>query len=119
MTSFGPLQAAYRKFVKERDWEQFHNPKNLAMALSIEAAELMEIFQWLNLESSQEVMNSPRSKAQVQEEIADVFLYLLRLADVLNIDLIEASYQKLDRNAEKYPVELCRGSAQKYTEFSP
>lgn len=109
------LQQQQRQFARERDWEQFHTPKNLAMALTGEAAELQEIFQWLTPEQSAQL--DDRQRAHATEEIADVLLYLCRLADVLQIDLADAAQAKLQRNAEKYPAEQVRGSAAKYHEY--
>lgn len=104
-----------RKFASERQWEQFHSPKNLTMAISIEAAELMEHFQWLTEAQSRAL--DEETTAKVAEEIADVQLYLARLADQLGIDPIAAAMAKLQKNAEKYPVEKARGNAKKYTEL--
>ena len=109
------LRLVLREFVSERDWEQFHNPKNLAMALAIEAAELMEPFQWLSEEQSKVL--SPKAKAAVEDELADVFIYLVRLSDVLGVDLMKEALRKIERNREKYPVEKVRGRAVKYTEL--
>lgn len=102
-------------FAAERDWEQFHSPKNLAMALAIEAGELMEHFQWLSEAASAEL--DPKTQAEVREEIADVLLYLLRLSDRLGIDPIAAADDKLKLNAAKYPAERVRGRADKYTKY--
>jgi NTP pyrophosphatase (non-canonical NTP hydrolase) len=104
-----------RGFVRERDWEQFHTPKNLAMALAAETGELLEIFQWLTDAEARAVMGG--KGLAVREELADIFVYLLRLADVLEVDLESAVDHKLARNAAKYPVELAKGSARKYTEL--
>ena len=109
------LRQQLRTFAAERDWQQFHTPKNLAMALSVEAAELLEHFQWLGDEASR-TLAAP-AKSAVAEELADVLLYLVRLADVLGLDLIAAARAKLARNAERYPVEKARGSSRKYTEL--
>ena len=109
------LVAAIRKFAHDRDWEQFNSPKNLACALSVEAAELLEHFQWMSEEQSRQL--APEKLRAVSLEAADVLLYLLSLADKLGIDLIDAARQKLTLNAEKYPVELARGTSKKYTEF--
>ena len=109
------LTDALRAFARERDWEQFHSPKNLACALSVEAAELLEHFQWLSEEQSRALDADKR--AAVAAEAADVLLYLLQLCDKLGIDLVRAARQKLARNAEKYPVERSRGSSRKYTEI--
>ena len=110
------LAAALREFSAERDWDQFHTPKNLAMALSVEAAELLELFQWLTPEQSSAVTETPDQATRVAQELADVLVYLVRLADVLQIDLNAAVIQKLESNAQKYPVDRARGSAAKYTE---
>lgn len=105
------LQRSLRYFVAERDWEQFHSPKNLAMALSVEAAELVEIFQWLT-EAQSADLDAP-TRAAVGQEIADIQIYLARLADRLNIDIPSAVNDKLARNARKYPADEVRGSAAK------
>ena len=109
------LRDQLRRFAAERDWDQFHSPKNLASALVVEAAELLERFQWLTEEQSRAL--SADDKQKVTEEIADVFVYLIRLADKLDVDLFEAAREKIARNAEKYPVDKARGSAKKYTDL--
>ena len=109
------LQKALREFARERDWEQFHSPKNLATALSVEAAELLEHFQWLTDEQSRTLDEAKRTA--VGEELADVLLYLLQLADKLDIDLLQAAERKLRLNAEKYPAERARGRSDKYNEL--
>jgi dCTP diphosphatase len=106
------LTQALRRFAAERDWEQFHSPKNLASALAVEAAELLEPFQWLTEEQSR-TLDAAR-RAAVRDEVADVFLYLLQLADKLDIDVVAAAHEKLALNAQKYPVERSRGSSRKY-----
>lgn len=112
---FPSLTQSLRDFAKAREWEQFHSPKNLASALTVEAAELLEHFQWLTEEQSRNLA-SPK-KAEVAAEAADVLLYLLQLCDKLQIDLMEAAWLKLAVNAGKYPVDRARGSSQKYTEI--
>jgi len=109
------LKYALRAFVKERDWDQFHAPKNLAMAVAIEAAELMEEFQWLTPEQSAALPAEKREA--VRQEMADVLLYLVRLADKLDIDLVAAAADKLVINAEKYPAEIVRGKSDKYDRY--
>jgi dCTP diphosphatase len=109
------LRLRLRRSAAKRDWEQFHSPKNLAMALSVEAAELLEHFQWLPEAASREL--APATLAGVREELADVLLYLVRLADQLDVDLVAAAHAKIERNAEKYPVDKARGSSRKYTEL--
>ena len=103
-----------RAFAAERDWDQFHTPKNLVMALSGEVGELTEIFQWLSPEESTKGKMSPAQFSNIEEEIADVYLYLVRLADKLDIDVEQAALNKLKINAEKYPVELSKSNAVKY-----
>lgn len=109
------LREALRRFAADRDWEQFHSPKNLAISLSVEAAELLEHFQWLS--EAESATLSPETRAKVREELADVLLYLIRLADKLDLDLIESARDKLRINAAKYPVDKARGNAKKYTDF--
>ncbi|MDR2220573.1 MAG: nucleotide pyrophosphohydrolase [Methylobacillus sp.] len=109
------LRDRLRAFVRERDWEQFHSPKNLAMAMIVEAAELVEHFQWMTEEESRTI--SPEKFEAVSHEIADTFVYLLRLSDVLGIDLVDAANAKITLNAQKYPAEKVRGSNAKYTEY--
>jgi len=109
------LTQSLRTFADERDWAQFHSPKNLAGAVSIEAAELLEHFQWLTEEQSRSLADAKRE--EVGQEIADVFLYLLQLSDKLDLDLLEIAKKKLALNAEKYPVDQSRGRATKYTEL--
>jgi len=113
--SLAELRKRIDQFVEERDWAQFHTPKNLAMAMIVEAAELVEQFQWDTPEESQQLSSEKREA--VSHELADTFVYLLRLAEVLEIDLIKAANAKIDLNAKKYPVEKARGSNAKYTEY--
>ncbi|UCD93924.1 MAG: nucleotide pyrophosphohydrolase [Candidatus Zixiibacteriota bacterium] len=98
------LSAGISEFCTERDWEKYHTPKNLSMALAVEAAELMEIFQWLTPEESDKANLSPARKERVKEEIADIFIYTIRMAQVLDIDLFETATEKLEKNAAKYPL---------------
>lgn len=111
------LQAQFREFVAERDWEQFHAPKNLVMALTGEVGELTELFQWLTPAESVEVMTDPSRAGRVRDELADVFAYLIRLADVLGVDLEEAFTSKMVKNARKYPAAAARGNPAKYTDL--
>ena len=110
------LRKAIRAFIEERDWEQFHSPKNLAMALSVEAAEIVEHFPWLTEEQSRNL--PPEKLAEVREEIGDVMIYLTELADKLGIDPVEAAKAKVTINGHKYPSDLVKGKASKYTEYS-
>jgi dCTP diphosphatase len=111
------LREAIGLFARERDWEPFHSPKNLAMALSAEVGELVELFQWLSEDDSRRVACEPATARRVRDEIADVLLYLVRLAAVLDVDLDEAVRSKLAANARKYPVERARGNAKKYSDL--
>ena len=108
------IQKKLRKFAEERDWDQFHSPKNLSMGLAAEAAELLEIFQWLTEEQSKEIVKNDKEMALVREEVADVFIYLARLADKLGIDIEKEVRVKMKLNEKKYPVELSKGNATKY-----
>jgi NTP pyrophosphatase (non-canonical NTP hydrolase) len=92
-----------RRFAKARDWERFHTPKNLAMALAVEAAELLEIFQWLTPEESSSVMSDPQLAAEVRDELADVMIYLVRLGDVLDIELLSVAHEKITTNETRFP----------------
>lgn len=115
MKSFAELQAVLRTFAEERDWDQFHSPKNLSIALSVEASELLEHFQWCTEEQSRSL---PTDKiSAVAEEMADVLIYLARLSDKMNIDLLQAAERKIELNAKKYPAEKVKGSSRKYTEW--
>ena len=106
------LREALRAFVAERDWDQFHSPKNLAMALAAEAGELLEHFQWITEAQSASV--APEALEEIRMEMADVLLYLVRLADKLDVDLVAAAGEKMERNREKYPIEKSRGRSTKY-----
>jgi dCTP diphosphatase len=112
--SLQKMNAQLLAFAQERDWKQFHTPKNLASALSVEAAELLEPFQWLPTGELHEL--DANTRAAVASEMADVLHYLVMLADRLNVDLIEASRQKILLNAEKYPINTSKGNANKYKE---
>ncbi len=111
------LNEAVAQFARERDWEQFHSPKNLAMALTNEVGELIEIFQWLTEDQSHQVGNDPKTAEAVRDELADVQIYLSRLAYVLGVDMNEAVTNKIAKNAQKYPADKVRGTNKKYTEL--
>lgn len=115
MESLEQLQAYLRQYAADRDWDQFHSPKNLSMALSVEAAELVECFQWLTEEQSGQL--TEQQQAAVADEIADIQIYLARLADKLGVDIVAAVKQKTQKNEAKYPAEKLRGSSKKYTEY--
>jgi dCTP diphosphatase len=108
------LASALRAFAAERDWDQFHTPKNLAASISVEAAELLELFQWSRGQKDWNEVHDPAVRARIEEELADILLYVIRFADKAGIDLQQAAERKIALNAEKYPAELFRGSDRKY-----
>lgn len=113
----GSIMKQIKTFSEERDWDQFHSVKNLSMALSVESSELLEIFQWQTEEQSNKAKNDPKIKQKSTEEVADIFIYLLRVAEKLEIDIEDAVRSKLIKNAEKYPVELSKGNSKKYNDL--
>ena len=113
--SLTELKQKLQAFVDARDWAQFHSPKNLAMAMIVEAAELVEHFQW-DTETESHVLSAEK-REQVGHELADTFVYLLRISQVLGIDLIQAANDKIELNAKKYPIEKARGKNNKYTDY--
>ena len=112
---FNTLRDRLKAFAQERDWEQFHSPKNLAMALIVEAAELLEHFQWLTPEQSESLDQDRRR--EVEFEMADIFIYLMRMCERLDVDLLEVVEEKIKLNEEKYPADKVRGSSKKYSEY--
>ncbi|MGU0934101.1 nucleotide pyrophosphohydrolase [Pseudomonas aeruginosa] len=117
LVDVGQLAAALERFAAERNWAQFHSPKNLVMALTGEVGELSEIFQWMDEEQSKDAARHPDTAQAVQDELADVLMYLVRLASILGVDLDAAARQKLEQNNRKYPVEKARNSSKKYDQF--
>lgn len=117
MPELDEISRRLERFALDRDWSQFHAPKNLAAALVVEAAELLEHFQWMPEDQSRHL--APAKLQAVEAEVADVFLYLVQLANSLQIDLLAAAGRKIDQNARKYPVDRARGSSSKYTELEP
>lgn len=113
----GKLNSEIEKIVQDRDWDQFHSVKNLSMALNVESSELMEIFQWVSEADSNNVKNDPQKLSKLEDEVADIFYYLLRIIHKADIDLEKAVLNKLKKNIEKYPVEKARGNSKKYNEF--
>lgn len=105
------------QFIEDRDWDQFHSIKNLSMALSVESSELVEIFQWMKEEDSNLAAKDPVLQLKVREELADIFIYLFRIATKMDVDLSDAVFDKIKKNNEKYPVDKARGSSKKYNEF--
>lgn len=111
------LRSRLRQFADARNWAQFHNPKNLAMALTGEAGELLEVFQWLTPEQSMSIMDATERADHVRQELADILAYLVQLADVLDIDLLAALSSKIDLNELRYPIDRAHGNAAKYDEL--
>jgi NTP pyrophosphatase (non-canonical NTP hydrolase) len=116
-TTIAELRETLKAFVRERDWGQFHSPKNLAMALAAETGELMEHFLWQESSKSRSVMEDPRKAQAIREELADIIIYALEFANATDIDVAQAVREKIVINAQKYPVEKARGTALKYTEL--
>ena len=116
-TTLATLKAKVLAFAQERDWEQFHTPKNLSMALAAEAAELMEHFLWTESTASLARAQDPKRAQRIREELADVLIYTLEFANMTGIDLTEAVVEKMAQNARKYPVEKAKGRADKYDEL--
>ncbi|MDR1282028.1 MAG: nucleotide pyrophosphohydrolase [Opitutaceae bacterium] len=116
-TTLAEIKTRVLAFAREREWEQFHAPKNLSMALAAEAGELMEHFLWESSDASRTVATDPARRARIEEELADVVIYALEFANVTGIDVAAAIETKMERNARKYPVEKARGRSAKYTEL--
>ena len=111
------IKTSIEKFSSERDWDQFHSVKNLAMALSVESSELLEIFQWMTEEDSNQLKHNPVKFERAADELADIFVYLIRLSSKLNIDLETAVINKMIKNEKKYPINFSHGNSKKYDEF--
>lgn len=111
------LNADIETFVSERDWDQFHSVKNLSMALSVESSELLEIFQWMTEKDSNNVKNDPKAMQKIEDEVADVFVYLMRIISKTDIDLEKVVRAKMKKNAEKYPADKVKGNSKKYDEY--
>jgi NTP pyrophosphatase (non-canonical NTP hydrolase) len=116
-TNIKELKQKIKDFCDKRDWDQFHNAKELAIALSIEASELLEIFRWKNPEEVKELFNNAKKKEDIEDEMADVLYFLIRMAQIYDIDLSEALDKKMEKNDKKYPVEKFKGSNKKYNEL--
>lgn len=110
------IKEKLRKFSQERDWDQYHSPKNLAMAMSVEVSELLEIFQWSN-DGGMEKIEDKETKKQIEEEIADIFNYLVKFVDLMDLDLEELSLEKIKKNDMKYPVNKFKGKSDKYNKL--
>jgi len=116
-TNIDELKTKVKEFCDKRDWDQFHDAKELSIALSIEASEILEHFRWKTKDEIKKLLENPIKKEEIGDEMADVFYFLLRIAQMNNIDLTEAFYRKLDKNDKKYPVEKAKGSSKKYNEY--
>lgn len=111
------LRQLVQEFIDERDWAKYHNPKDLAISIAIEAAELMELFQWMGEKEAQSILENAERSARLEEELADIIILCLSLANVSSIDLARAVTKKLEKNRDKYPVHLVKGNYRKYTEL--
>ena len=116
-TSISYLKQKLAKFVKDRDWAQYHSPKNLSMSIAIEAAELMELFQWLTIEESHNLLKDKGKLEDIKDELADIALFVLEFCNMFDIDLSAAIIKKLKKNIKKYPAHLVRGKTHKYTYY--
>ena len=116
LLNLGVIKEKLRTFSEDRDWTQYHSPKNLVMALSVEVSELVEIFQWSNSGGIDET-NDPKQKEKIKKELADIFNYLVKLIDLLDVDIEKEALQKIKQNAEKYPIEKVKGKSAKYTDL--
>lgn len=116
-TTVAEIKSRVLAFARERDWEQFHAPKNLSMALAAEAGELMEHFLWATSEDSREAMNDPKKREKIEEELSDVIIYALEFANMTGVDVAAAIERKMAANAAKYPVEKAKGRSVKYDEL--
>lgn len=117
MNKFNHIQKKIIDFRDERDWKKFHNPKDIAMSINIEASELLECFQWKTDDEITEIINSDK-KIDIEEEVADVANYLILLCNELDIDLLDVIEKKLEKNKKKYPIEKCKGKSNKYTDYN-
>jgi len=111
------LKEFYRNFTKVREWDKYHTPKDLSIAISIEAGELQEHFLWKSNDDVKEMLQNPTKKEKVVEELADVFAYVIRMADILDIDIIKSFYEKMEKNHKKYPIDKIKGNFKKYNEI--
>ena len=112
------IKQKIKQFVKERDWEQYHSPKNLSMSIAIEAAELMEHFQWLTIEQSKELLRDNKKREEIEDELADITIFILDFCNMFNIDIEKSILRKLNKSAKKYPAHIVKGKAHKYTYYA-
>ena len=111
------ISGEVNKFIEDRSWDQFHSIKNLSMALSVEVSELVELFQWLKESESNETSSKPELKEKVEDEVADIFIYLMKISLKANINIEEAVFRKIQKNSEKYPIDKAKNSSKKYNEL--
>ncbi len=116
-TSLENIQSKIKRFVKKRDWEQYHSPKNLSMSIAIEAAELMEHFQWLTIEQSKKLLKNKTKREEIEDELADIAIFILDFCNMFNIDIETSIVRKLNKSAKKYPATIVKGKAHKYTYY--
>lgn len=105
------------KFIEDRDWSKYHNPKDIAISIAIEAAELLELFQWVKENEPDQIINTPSKSSKLQEELADIIIYCMSLANVLSIDVSQAVTKKIEKNKQKYPIDRIKGDYKKYTDL--
>lgn len=111
------IKARIKQFIKERDWEQYHSPKNLSMSIAIESAELMEHFQWLTIGESHKLLKEKKKRIEIEDELADIAIYVLDFCNLFEIDIEKSIIKKLEKTVRKYPVNLVRGKIHKYTYY--
>lgn len=111
------IKARIKRFIKERDWEQYHSPKNLSMSIAIEAAELMEHFQWLTMGQSKKLLKDKKKRIEIEDELADIAIYILDFCNLFGINIEKSILKKLEKTAKKYPVRLVKGKMHKYTYY--
>ncbi|MFA5075550.1 MAG: nucleotide pyrophosphohydrolase [Candidatus Babeliales bacterium] len=115
--TFQDIKARIKQFIKERDWEQFHSPKNLSMSIAIEAAELMEHFQWLTIEQSKTILKNKKKREEIEDELADIAIYIFDFCNLYKINIEQIIGRKLDKTAKKYPARIVKGKMHKYTYY--
>ena len=111
------IKIKIRKFIRERDWEQFHSPKNISMSIAIEAGELMEHFQWLTTGESRKLLKDKRKRGEIEDELADIAIYILDFCNLFGLDIEKIIANKLEKTAKKYPAHIVKGKAHKYTHY--
>ncbi|MCX5693691.1 MAG: nucleotide pyrophosphohydrolase [Candidatus Omnitrophica bacterium] len=112
------IKTRIKQFIKERDWEKYHSPKNISMSVAIEAAELMEHFQWLTIDESHKLLKNKKKRVEIEDELADVMIYVIDFCNLFGIDIEKSILNKLKKTAKKYPVRLVKGKMHKYTYYN-